>query len=68
MFSRKRSTISCSGVRATTLGANRRVTYRLTKRRAKNVMKNAEASPAWAQILVQKTGDKSTSRYQRMSM
>jgi hypothetical protein len=46
MFSRKRSTISCSGVRATTFGASRRVTYRLTNSRAKNVMKNAEASPA----------------------
>ncbi len=35
--------------------------------KAKNVMKNAAASPAWAQILVQKTSESSTSRYQRTS-
>ena len=35
--------------------------------KVKNVMKNAAARPAWAQILVQKTSERPTSRYQRMS-
>ena len=45
MFSRNRSTISCSGVKATTLGASRRVTYRLTSRSAKKVTKKADGEP-----------------------
>ncbi len=67
MFSRNRSTISCSGVSATIVGASRRVTQRFTSSSTKNVTKNAAASPAWAESRVQNTVESPTSRYQSTS-